>query len=102
MNLIPKEVLWRQKEAFSDAVSEVQKSWYQILTNHINTLVTDEEFEKMKDIYIHNPPFTKESYYYRKTFETLFGNSSSNVIKYFWMPKWSTTNDPSARTLNLK
>jgi|694.fasta_scaffold22822_9 asparagine synthase (glutamine-hydrolysing) len=102
MNLIPKEVLWRQKEAFSDAVSEVQKSWYQILTDHINTLVTDEEFEKMKDIYIHNPPFTKESYYYRKTFETLFGNSSSNVIKYFWMPKWSTTNDPSARTLNLK
>jgi asparagine synthase (glutamine-hydrolysing) len=102
MNLIPRDVLWRQKEAFSDAVSTLQKSWYQILIDHIETLVTDEEFEKMKNTYIHNPPFTKESYYYRKTFEMLFGNSSSNVIKYFWMPKWSNTNDPSARTLNLK
>lgn len=101
MNLIPKEVLWRRKEAFSDAVTNLQKSWYQILSEHIENLVSDEEFSKMKNIYTHNTPFTKESYYYRKIFETLFGSSdkTSRVIKYFWMPKWSETNDPSARTL---
>lgn len=31
LDLLPKEVLWRTKEAFSDGVSGVKRSWYEII-----------------------------------------------------------------------
>ena len=43
-------------------------------------------------------PTTKEAYYYRLEFEELFPGRHS-LIPYYWMPKWSDTTDPSARTL---
>ena len=102
--ILPNEVLYRRKEAFSDAVSQKEKSWYEVLQEHIETLVTDEEFEREKDKFKWCAPFTKESYYYRKRFSELFGkeNSKAKVIPYYWMPKWtSETKDPSARTLQI-
>jgi asparagine synthase (glutamine-hydrolysing) len=45
-------------------------------------------------------PHCKESFYYRKRFEELF-NRNGNVIPGYWLPKWSNTKDPSARTLNI-
>lgn len=38
-DLIPQEILWRPKEAFSDGVSSLTKSWFQILQEHTATLV---------------------------------------------------------------
>ena len=35
-DLLPKEILWRQKEAFSDGVSSLQKSWYEIIQDYIS------------------------------------------------------------------
>lgn len=102
MQLIPKNCCLRPKEALSDGCSGVKKSWYQIIQEHVEQLVTDDEFQNNKDKFKHCPPFTKESYYYRKKFVEYFDNSEqiSRVIPYFWMPKWcSETNDPSARTL---
>jgi asparagine synthase (glutamine-hydrolysing) len=101
---LPHEALYRKKEAFSDAVSTETKSWYQIIQDHIETLVTDEEFETKKVKYHWCTPFTKESYYYRKTFVKHFGTNCDpeKVIPYFWLPQWTTeTMDPSARTLNV-
>ena len=43
-------------------------------------------------------PKTKEQLFYRYLFETNY-SGRENVIPYFWMPKWSNTTDPSARTL---
>ena len=34
-NLIPQEILWRGKEAFSDGVSSAKNSWHEILQAHI-------------------------------------------------------------------
>ncbi|XP_043824827.1 asparagine synthetase [glutamine-hydrolyzing] isoform X2 [Dromiciops gliroides] len=34
-NLLPKEILWRPKEAFSDGLTSVKKSWFTILQEHI-------------------------------------------------------------------
>lgn len=100
--LLPNEVLYRRKEAFSDAVSEKTLSWYQIIQGHIETLVSDEEFQSEKDKFEWCKPFTKESYYYRKKFADLFGDDKANVIPYYWMPKFTKeTNDPSARTLQI-
>ena len=38
--------------------------------------------------------------YYRSLFESFYGGSLATV-PYFWMPKWSNTDDPSARTLEV-
>lgn len=37
--LLPNEILWRPKEAFSDGVSSVSKSWYEVLQDHIDVQV---------------------------------------------------------------
>ena len=99
---LPDEVLWREKEAFSDGVSSLKKTWFMIIQEWIDTFVTDEEYLENKDKYKVNPPNSKESYYYRKTFDELFGDQYNNVIPHFWLPKWSgNTTEPSARTLNV-
>ena len=92
--LLPHEILYRKKEAFSDGVSGLHRSWYQIIQ------------EKVKDIIIpdincsHNPPKTKEQTYYRQLFETYYPKLGY-LIPYYWMPRYVTATDASARTLNL-
>lgn len=98
-NLLPSDVLWRKKEAFSDGVSSKEKSWYLIVKEHFNSLISDEEFESRHnfDGFI---PLCKESFYYRKRFNELFGQNQ-RVIPHYWLANWSESKDPSARTLNV-
>tara|TARA_B100000963_G_scaffold362015_1_gene402065 strand:- start:3215 stop:4885 length:1671 start_codon:yes stop_codon:yes gene_type:complete len=100
-NLLPDDILWRTKEGMSDGVSSQTKAWYEIIQDKIDTLISDEEFLNNAKKFAHNTPLSKESYYYRKIFESNLTNRSS-IIPYFWMPKWSgEVNDPSARVLNV-
>ena len=39
LNIIPQEILWRPKEAFSDGVASKKKSLFQVLQEHIETKV---------------------------------------------------------------
>ena len=96
--IIPEEVLWRPKEAFSDGCSSENRSWHKIIQEHVDKLITDEEFYLNKDFFTFNPPKTKESYWYRKLFEEYYPHKS-NVIPHFWLPNWSSEIDPSAREL---
>lgn len=96
--LLPDDILWRSKEAFSDGVSKAENSWHKIIQTYVNSIVTDEEFETNKNYYS-NPPLLKESYYYRKIFNSIYPGKD-NVIPGYWMPKWSSTSDPSAREIN--
>lgn len=101
-NIIPESALLRKKCAFSDSTSQRKRSWYQIIQEHMNEIILDEEFIGNKDKYKHCPPYTKENYYYRKKFVEYYSDSEekAKTIPYFWMPKWSPeTTDPSARTL---
>jgi asparagine synthase (glutamine-hydrolysing) len=94
--LIPREILWRRKEAFSDGVSSNEKSWFEIIQEHV-----DSEKETTK-VYNHNPPKTKEQTYYRKIFDSIFPEPCEKVIPYFWMPKYiEGAHDASARTLEI-
>ena len=95
---LPDDVLWRRKVAFSDGVSSQKKSWHKIIQNYVDSKISDEEFFKAKDSFSHCPPLLKESYYYRKLFESFYPNSEK-LIPHFWLPKWSTVIDPSAREL---
>jgi len=95
-DLLPKEVLWRTKEAFSDGVSSNKKSWYEIINDKVDSLIKDFP----KTAYPHLTPKTKEQYYYRTIFEEKYPNCA-NVVPYFWMPRFIDAQDASARTLNI-
>ncbi len=99
-NLLPKEVLWRKKEAFSDGCSSNKRSWHKIIQEHVDTQITDTEFNDNKDTFEINKPILKETYYYRKIFESHY-KGFGGIIPHFWMPKWSgNMKDPSARELD--
>lgn len=98
---LPDEVLWRKKDAFSDSTSTVEKPWYQIIKDYIDTIVTDEEYSSNKDKFTYRCPGTKEAYYYRKIFEENYPGRAS-VIPHPWTTKWmGDSSEPSARALNL-
>lgn len=98
-NYLPQEVLWRQKEAFSDGISNNEDSWHKILKKICNELISDEEFKNNN--FSINKPKTKEGYYYRKIFDEFYGEKFNSIIPNFWMPSWLETDDPSARDLSV-
>lgn len=103
-DLLPADVLWRKKEAFSDGVSSTDKPWHAQINDWAREQIPDidDELKNAAQKYPHCPPKTAEALLYRRIFEEIYGKSSVDVIPYFWMPKWSPeTNDPSARTLSL-
>jgi asparagine synthase (glutamine-hydrolysing) len=88
--LLPDEILWRKKEAFSDGVSSKEKSLFEIIQDKI--------------IEGKLCPFTKdmskvdiEKAYYKSIYQSFYPNTM-DIIPYYWMPKYSSTKDPSART----
>ncbi|KAG8443097.1 hypothetical protein GDO86_011786 [Hymenochirus boettgeri] len=98
-NLIPKDILWRPKEAFSDGITSVKKSWFAILQEYIDQQVDDIMLEKSAEKFVYNPPKTKESYFYRQIFEKHYPGRAG-WLTHYWMPRWTRATDPSARTLN--
>jgi asparagine synthase (glutamine-hydrolysing) len=94
---LPNEVLYRVKEAFSDGVSTTEKSWYKTVQEYIqDNMTVDKNIE-----YKHMTPTTNETLYYRQEFERLYGSDVVHVIPHYWLPNWTNTNEPSARTLSV-
>jgi len=95
--LLPDEVLYRKKEAFSDGVSGMKKSWFQMI----------EELEEVRNVenknYYYLKPKTNEGYYFRNIFDNLYPNQSHILsIGHFWLPKWcGNIINPSARILDI-
>jgi asparagine synthase (glutamine-hydrolysing) len=99
---LPSEVLWRQKEAFSDGVSSKEKSWFQEIQERVVGLVGEDW--KLKAIeWSYLTPTTAEGVYYRSLYEGFYGAETAiTAIPAFWMPRWSPgATDPSARTLSI-
>ncbi len=99
-NILPDEILWREKAAFSDAVGH---SMVDYLKEYANGFYTDEEVKEKAEKYTHAKPFTAESLLYREIFEKYY-HGQSKMIADFWMPNkdWEgcNVNDPSARVLS--
>ena len=98
-DLLPVDVLYRTKEAFSDGVSGKENSWHTVVQKFVDSQVSDQEFNENKQGMTHNITELKESYYYRKIFQSLYPHKDQ-IIPRFWMPKWTNVKDPSARELN--
>lgn len=100
-DLLPHDVIWRRKEAFSDGVSGHERTWVQIIKEYVENHVSDQQFEHIKSSCLHNPPYDKESCYYRMIFDKYFiGKGRAETIPYFWRhPFCQGVLDPSARLL---
>ena len=92
--ILPDEILWRKKEAFSDGVSSHGRSLYQILQEQIAFCMNFEKGDKFE------ANIETEKMYYKKIFDEAYPNCS-HILPYFWMPKYTNATDPSARTLNF-
>lgn len=98
---LPKEILWRMKEAFSDGVSGIDNSWFIIIQKDIENKFTQDDFDNA-DVKFHIEPKTKEGLYIRLIFNKEFHPRVAVVIPYYWMARWSgNINDPSARVLRV-
>lgn len=96
---LPQELLYRKKEAFSDGVSSVERSWFTIIQEFVENKISDTEFQESCKLYTHNPPYDKESLYYRNLFEKYY-KGKGEIIPYFWKHPFCTEIDPSARKLD--
>lgn len=99
--LLPSDIIWRTKEAFSDGVSGDNGSWFKIIENKVK-LIDMNKFKKNNTIMGNNIniPTTGEQTYYRKLYDVYYPNTADN-IPYFWMPKYVDATDSSARTLDI-
>ena len=91
---LPNEVLWRQKEQFSDGVGY---NWIDTLIEYCVSQVSDYEMEKAYLKYPYNTPVTKEAYYIREIFNQYFPQKEASKTVLKWIPKWQENTDPSGR-----
>ncbi len=96
-NLLPENILFREKAAFSDAVGH---SMVDEIKAYAEQAISDSELTQAA--YRHGNPFTKESLFYRRIFEKFFPGRAG-LIKDFWLPNQDWQNcqvkEPSARAL---
>ena len=99
-HILPDEILWRQKAAFSDAVGHSMVNDLKALAERT---YTDQEFAERAAKYDYCRPFTKESLLYRELFEAFYPGQA-RMIPDYWMPNktWPgcDVDDPSARVLS--
>jgi asparagine synthase (glutamine-hydrolysing) len=98
--ILPDEILWRKKEAFSDGVSSKGRSLYVILQEFISTVLKLENYYEESIIDKYPISIETEKMYYKNIFDSYYPHCDE-VVPYFWMPRYSNATDPSARTLDL-
>lgn len=107
---LPKEIVWRQKEQFSDGVGY---SWIDTLKKLTEEKVSDAEFARRENRFPINPPKTKEEYFYREIFSSLFPSDSaakcvpheagvacSTAKALEWDEAWKSMDEPSGRAIS--
>lgn len=99
---LPSAVLWRHKEAFSDAVSVAgDRSWHRVVGEHCASLVADDELRTATERWPHCTPRTKEGVFYRRTLDECQLGHAAAALDCEWMPQFvgDDVTDPSAREL---
>ena len=108
-DMLPREIIWRQKEQFSDGVGY---AWIDTLKKITSEAVTDEQMTHARERFPINPPLNKEEYYYRSIFEEFFPSESaarsvnqeasvacSTSVALQWDAAFQNMNDPSGRAV---
>jgi asparagine synthase (glutamine-hydrolysing) len=106
---LPEEILWRQKEQFSDGVGY---GWIDSLKAHAEERVSEAQMANARYRFPCNPPATKEAYVYREIFESLFpGEAAAKCVPggpsiacstpaaIAWDAAFAANADPSGRAV---
>jgi len=107
--LIPDEVLWRQKEQFSDGVGY---NWIDSLKANADENVSDDNLANARRKFPIQPPTTKEGYYYREIFDEMYPTNEaaltveagpsiacSSPVAFRWSKEFEKMDDPSGRAV---
>jgi asparagine synthase (glutamine-hydrolysing) len=108
-HLLPADIAWRQKEQFSDGVGY---GWIDAVKDFTNEHVSDAEMARAAGRFPHNPPTSKEAYWFRSVFELHFPLASaaqtvpggptvacSTPEAVLWDKELQEMNDPSGRAM---
>jgi len=108
-DLLPEEILWRQKEQFSDGVGY---GWIDSLKRHTEERVTDQMMSDVAKRFPQQTPTSKEGYFYRSIFDDLFRNATacltvpvgpsiacSTPTAFRWSQQFEKMDDPSGRAV---
>lgn len=108
-DMLPEEIVWRQKEQFSDGVGY---NWIDTLKAMTNAAVSDEQMAHAAELFPINTPQNKEEYYYRTIFAEHFPSESaarsvpsvpsvacSTAEALAWDASFQGKNDPSGRSV---
>jgi asparagine synthase (glutamine-hydrolysing) len=106
---LPEEVLWRQKEQFSDGVGY---DWVDGLKAHAGRVVTDEMWAARGERFPEHTPRTREYYLLRSLFESHFPHpcaldtvpkglsiACSTPEALAWDPEWADSHEISGRAI---
>jgi len=95
---LPDKILYRSKEAFSDAVSNDHLNWAQTIQQVADQEISDAELYQIE--YSYNSPKTKDALYFRRIFDQIYPGRDA-LIPHYWLPKFQVEEilDPSARVL---
>ena len=93
-DMLPKEVCWRRKTAFSDGISSSEKPWYRYIQEWTDSFLDEIELGNFK---------TAESKWYHSIFNNNYTVYNPDIN--YWLPKWQGDDDknldPSATTLKI-
>lgn len=108
-DILPKEIVWRQKEQFSDGVGY---GWIDSLRSLAESQVDDTMMRQAHLRFPINTPLNKEEYYYRSIFEDLFPSQTaaqcvpsvpsvacSTAEALAWDESFKNLNEPSGRAV---
>ncbi len=106
---LPQEIVWRQKEQFSDGVGY---RWIDSLKATAEERISDTEMENARYRFPYNTPPTKEAYMYREIFESHFpGEAAAQLVPggpsiacstptaIAWDASFAKNADPSGRAV---
>jgi len=100
---LPSEICWRTKEAMSDGVSVMNRSWSTIIQEHLKARHAsttclygpDQRVNSITD------PVQLERQWFRYVF-TKYYPGADHTVPYAWLPKWcGDVQDCSARVLDI-
>ena len=107
---LPPEILWRQKEQFSDGVGY---SWIDSIKEYVEKNISNQQMKDAKIKFPIQTPTSKEEYYYRTLFSNHFPSNTaamsvpqepsvacSTKIALEWDEAFKSLNEPSGRAIS--
>ncbi|MGB7450727.1 MAG: asparagine synthase B [Lysobacterales bacterium] len=109
-DMLPEEIVWRQKEQFSDGVGY---SWIDGVREYAKTQVSEKQMAHAAKRFPYNTPINEEAYLFRRIFESHFPLASaaecvpggptvacSTPEAVLWDASLQQMNDPSGRAVS--